>query len=95
MFFSAGRCMILTFYVVYRIILSNAPHGTRYGQNNDLRRYFYMTITKKISIMAAACTTIASIAVGTLSILNANSALDSDADRVMETEIEFINIVLI
>ena len=44
-----------------------------------------MTITKKISIMAAACTTIASIAVGTLSILNANSALDSDADRIMET----------
>ncbi len=35
--------------------------------------------------MAAACTTIASIAVGTLSILNANSALDSDADRIMET----------
>ena len=44
-----------------------------------------MTITKKISIMAAACTTIASIAVGTLANFNANSALTEDNNKIMVT----------
>ena len=44
-----------------------------------------MTITKKISIMAAACTVIASIAVGTLANLNANSALTEDNNKIMTT----------
>ncbi len=44
-----------------------------------------MTITQKISIMAAACTTIASIAVGTLGNLSANSALNDDTDKIMLT----------
>ena len=44
-----------------------------------------MTITQKISIMAAACTTIASIAVGTLGNLSANTALSEDTDKIMLT----------
>jgi len=42
-----------------------------------------MTITQKISIMAAACTTIASIAVGALANLNAATALREDTDKIM------------
>ncbi len=44
-----------------------------------------MTITKKISTMAAACTVIASIAVGTLANFNANSALTDDNNKIMAT----------
>ena len=44
-----------------------------------------MTITKKISTMAAACTVIASIAVGTLANFNANSALTEDNNKIMAT----------
>lgn len=44
-----------------------------------------MTITRKISIMAAACTTIASIAVGTLANISANTALSEDTDKIMLT----------
>lgn len=44
-----------------------------------------MTITKKICIMAAACTTIASIAVGTLGNLSANTALTEDNNKIMAT----------
>ncbi|MGN0637381.1 MAG: methyl-accepting chemotaxis protein [Huintestinicola sp.] len=44
-----------------------------------------MTITQKISIMAAACTTIASIAVGTLGNLSANEAFSEDSRKIMIT----------
>ena len=42
-----------------------------------------MTITKKICIMAAACTTIASIAVGALVNFSSNSALTEDNSKIM------------
>lgn len=45
----------------------------------------FMTITKKISIMAAACTVVASIAVGTLANFNANTALTEDNNKIMVT----------
>lgn len=45
-----------------------------------------MTITKKICIMAAACTTIASIAVGTLGNVYAGNTLNDYANKVMSTE---------
>lgn len=44
-----------------------------------------MTITQKISIMAATCTAIASIAVGALGYLSAADALNEDADKIMVT----------
>ena len=44
-----------------------------------------MTITKKICIMAAACTTIASIAVSTLGNLSATSAITEDNNKIMAT----------
>ena len=42
-----------------------------------------MTITKKISIMAAACTALASIAVGALGVYSSNNALTENSRKIM------------
>ena len=42
-----------------------------------------MTITKKISIMAAACTAFASIAVGALGVYSSNNALNENSRKIM------------
>ena len=44
-----------------------------------------MTITKKISIMAAACTAFASIAVGALGVYSSNNAITENTQKIMLT----------
>ena len=44
-----------------------------------------MTITKKVSIMAAACTALASIAVGTLGIFSSSRELNDNCQTIMTT----------
>ncbi len=50
-----------------------------------------MTITKKISLMTAACTAAAAIAVGALGLYNSNRALSEDSRKIMVTNERFIS----
>ena len=45
-----------------------------------------MTITKKISIMVAACTVVSSIAVGALSLIDSSHFMKNDAEAIMTAE---------
>ncbi len=50
-----------------------------------------MTITKKISIMAAACTVFASVAVGALGVYSSGKALNEDSRKIMITTENSLN----
>ena len=56
-----------------------------FGEYCSKSEDFFMTITQKISIMAAACTAIASIAVGALGVYSSNNALNENSRKIMMT----------